>query len=139
MTNIIDKLINAQKYAMSIRPAIGGFPVLAEVLRQAGIKSNHWHLPSCQSVYIMEEGNVVQQGTPLINGTHQILPFDKNALIAAFRKDQQGQTTFPEFLEAAWSAGVVSYDVDFLARKVIYHGINGESYCEEYPKVEVQD
>lgn len=139
MTNIIEKLINAQKYAMSIRPAIGGFPVLAEVLRQAGIKSNHWHLPSCQSVYIMEEGNVVQQGTPLINGTHQIPPLDKNALIAAIREDQQGQTTFPEFLEATWNAGVTSYDVDFLARKVIYHGINGESYCEEYPKVEVQN
>ncbi len=116
MINIIEKLINAQKYAMSIRPAIGGFPVLAEVLRQAGIKSNHWYLPSCQSVYIMEEGNVVQQGTPLVNGTHQILPLDKNALIAAIREDQQGQTTFPEFLEAAWNAGVVSYDVDFLTR-----------------------
>ncbi len=135
MTNIIDKLINAQKHAMSIRPAIGGFPVLAEALRQAGVKTNRWHLPSCQSVYELAEGNIVQQGTPLINGTHQIPKFNQDALIIAIRKDQQGQTTFPEFLQAAWNAGVIGYDVDFLARKVIYYGVNSESYCEEYPAV----
>lgn len=138
MTKLIDKLIEAQKHAMSIRPAIDGFPVLAEALRQAGIKTNRWHLPSCQSLYEMEEGSVIQQGAPLVNGTHQIPAFDEKALITAIRQDQQGQTTFPEFLQAAWNAGVISYDVDFLARKVIYYGVNGENYCEEYPAVEIK-
>lgn len=138
MTKLIDKLIEAQKHAMSIRPAIGGFPVLAEALRQVGIKINRWHLPSCQSIYEMEEGSLVQQGTPLVNGTHQIPAFDEKALITAIRQDQQGQITFPEFLQAAWYAGVISYDVDFLARKVIYYGVNGENYCEEYPAVEIK-
>ena len=61
MSKITEKLIEAQKYAMSIRPKVGGFPVLAEVLRQAGVKTNRWSLLSCQSVFLREEGAVVQQ------------------------------------------------------------------------------
>jgi hypothetical protein len=30
------------------------------------------------------------------------------------------------------------YDVDFTARRVAYHGCNGEEYVEEYPAVEVK-
>lgn len=39
MSKTIEKLAEAQKYAMSIRPSVGGFPVLAEVLRQAGVQT----------------------------------------------------------------------------------------------------
>lgn len=138
MNKITDQLIEAQKYAMSIRPKIGGFPVLAEVLRQAGVQMNRWSLPSCQSVYVMKEGSVVQQGTPLVMGVHEIPKFDRAALITALRTDQQGRSTFPEFLQAAWKAGVVGYDADFIGRKVIYYGSTGESYLEEYPAVEVK-
>lgn len=135
---ITDKLTEAQKYAMSIRPKVGGFPVLAEVLRQAGIQKNRWSLPSCQSVYLMNEGSVVQQGTPLVNGTFEIPKFDREALITALRTDQEGRSAFPEFLQSAWKAGVIGYDADFTGRKVTYYGINGESYLEEYPAVEVK-
>jgi uncharacterized protein YbcV (DUF1398 family) len=138
MNTITEKLIEAQKYAMSIRPRIGGFPVLAEVLRQAGVRTNRWSLPSCQSVYLMKDGSVVQQGTPLITGTHEIPGFDREALIAALRTDQEGRGTFPEFLQAAWKAGVVGYDVDFTGRKVMYYGSTGASYLEEYPAVAVK-
>ena len=55
----------------------------------------------------------------------------------ALRADQAGRTTFPQFLEAAWQAGVVQYDVDFEARKVSYYGCLGEEYIEEYPSVDV--
>jgi uncharacterized protein YbcV (DUF1398 family) len=137
MNKISDKLTEAQKYAMSIRPKVGGFPVLAEVLRQAGVQINSWSLPSCQSVYLMKEGAVVQQGSPLISGTHEIPKFDRDALIAAIRADQEGRSSFPEFLQASWQAGVTGYDVDFLARKVIYYGAHGESYLEDYPAVEL--
>ena len=51
MNKIVDKLTKAQQYAISIRPKAGGFPVFAEVLRQAGVKINRWFLPSCQSIY----------------------------------------------------------------------------------------
>jgi uncharacterized protein YbcV (DUF1398 family) len=138
MSKLIDNLTQAQKLAMSIRPKIGGFPVLAELLRQAGAKMNRWSLPSCQSVYIMNDGSIVQQGTPLITGMHEIPVFHQEALIAAIRTDQEGKSTFLEFLTATWKSGVVSYDVDFVNRNVKYYGVNGESYVEEYPAVEVR-
>lgn len=137
MATLAEKLIEVQKHAMSIRPKVGGFPVLAEVLRQAGIEMNRWSLPSCQSVYIMKEGSVVQQGTPLVSGTIEIPKFDREALITALRTDQAGDSTFPEFLQAAWNAGVIGYDADFTNRIVTYFGVNGESYLEEYPAVEL--
>jgi uncharacterized protein YbcV (DUF1398 family) len=137
MNQIAEKLTEAQNYAMSVRPKTGGFPVLAEVLRQAGVQLNRWSLPSCQSVYRMTDGSVVQQGTPLVTGTYEIPKFDREALIAAIRADQEGRSTFPEFLQAAWSAGVVGYDADFAERKVTYYGSFGESYMEDYPAVEV--
>jgi hypothetical protein len=37
MSNAIENLIEAQKYAMNIRPKVGGFPVFAETLRLAGV------------------------------------------------------------------------------------------------------
>lgn len=136
--NLVEKLTEAQQYAMSIRPKIGGFPVLAEVLKQAGVQMNRWTLPSCQSVYVMKEGSVMQQGTPIITGKEQVPQFNREALIKALRDDQEGRTTFPTFLVEAWKAGVIGYDVDFNARKVNYYGVNGESYIEEYPAVEIK-
>jgi uncharacterized protein YbcV (DUF1398 family) len=79
----------------------------------------------------------VSQGQPLISGMTDVPPFDRAALIAALRTDQAGNSTFPEFLAAAWRAGVVRYDVDFMARTVAYYGCNNEVYVEEYPAVEI--
>ena len=138
MNQMIEKLTKAQKYAISIRPKIGGFPVLAEVLRQAGVEKNLWSLPSCQSIYIMNEGSVVQLGTPLITGTHEVPKFDRTALIAAIRIDQEGKSTFPEFLQSVWNAGAVGYDVNFITREVVYYGVNDEKYVEKYPAVEMK-
>lgn len=135
MKDLITKLTEAQKFAMSIRPKVGGFPILAEVLREAGVLMNRWYLPSLQAVYQMKEGSVVQQGTPLVTGVHEIPKFHRDNLINAIRADQEGKSTFLEFLKAAWDAGVVGYDVDFTNRNVIYYGALGESYLEEYPAV----
>lgn len=135
MKDLITKLTEAQKFAMSIRPKVSGFPILAEVLREAGVLMNRWYLPSCQAVYQMKEGSVVQQGTPLVTGVHEIPKFHRDNLIKAIRADQEGKSTFLEFLKAAWEAGVVGYDVDFTNRNVIYYGALGESYLEEYPAV----
>mgnify|MGYP003509643192 FL=1 len=139
MNKIADKLTEAQQYAISIRPKSGGFPVFGEVLRQAGGKINRWFLPSCQSIYLTEDGAVVQQGIPIIKGIHEIPKFDREALISAIRSDQEGLCTFPEFLCASWKAGVIEYEVDFITRKVTYYGANGESYLEEYPAVEIKN
>jgi uncharacterized protein YbcV (DUF1398 family) len=137
MSKAIENLEAAQRKAMAIRPKVAGFPYLAETLRQAGVRRNIWSLPSAQSLFITNEGTVVTQGTPLMSGTVDAPSFDREALIAALRTDQAGNSTFLEFLAASWRAGVVRYDVDFSARTVSYYGCNGEEYVEKYPVVEV--
>jgi len=137
MSKAIDNLLAAQKRAFELRPKVGGFPHLAEVLRRAGVTRNLWYLPSCQSVFLTNEGAVVMQGTPLATGALDIPPFDRDALITALRTDQAGNSTFPEFLAASWRAGVVHYDVDFAARTVSYYGVHGELYVESYPAVNI--
>ena len=137
MSKAVENLLKTQQFAMSIRPKVGGFPYLAEALRKAGITRNVWSLPSCQSIYLTEHGSVVSQGSSLVNTTVEIPSFDRKALIEALRIDQAGQSTFPEFLKASWEAGVVSYIVDFEKRLVIYYGVSGESYSENYPAVEI--
>ena len=64
-------------------------------------------------------------------------PFNQDALIGALRIDQAGQSTFSEFLLATWQAGVVKYDIDFLARTCTYYGVGYEQYVESYPVVDV--
>ncbi len=112
-----------------------GFPQLAEALRQAGVVQNIWDLPGCQSIFITQNDAVVMQNPPLVSGMTTVPTFDEAAVIRAIRADQAGETTFPEFLEGAWKAGVVRYIVDFHARTVTYSGYTGESYVEEYPAV----
>src|SRR5580698_2601065 len=137
MGRAIENLQAAQKRAMAGRPKVGGFPYLAETLRCAGVTRNLWYLPACQSLYLTDDGPVVTLGTPLSASTADVPPFNREALIAALRTDQAGNSTFPEFLAASWRAGVVRYDVDFAARTVAYYGCNGEEYREDYPAVEV--
>lgn len=81
---------------------------------------------------------VVSQQTPLIIGQYDVPVFNIDALVTAIKKDQSGNSTFQEFLQSAWNAGVISYDVDFINRKVIYYGINKNKYVEEYPSVVVE-
>lgn len=137
MSSAINHLQEAFEKAMANRPKVGGFPYLAECLRSAGVTRNLWQLPSCQSLYLTNKGAVMMPGTPLVSGPVDVPPFDREALIAALRVDQAGESTFPEFLGASWRSGVVSYDVDFAARTVAYYGCNGEVYTEAYPAVEI--
>ena len=137
MSNAIENLKSAQQRAMASRPKIGGFPYLAETLRRAGVTRNIWSLPSCQSLYMTQNGPVVVQGTPLVSGMADVPPFDRDALILALRTDQAGNSTFPEFLAATWKAGVVRYDVDFAARTCTYHGAGEEVYVEAYAAVDI--
>lgn len=137
MSKAIDNLMEALKRAEKIRPRVGGFPYLAEVMRQAGVTRNVWSLPGCQSVFLTQDGPVVMQGKPLVDGAADVPVFNEGALIQALRVDQAGESTFPEFLDASWRAGVVRYDVDLEARTVAYQGCNGEEYIEAYPTVSI--
>ncbi len=135
MSKAIDNLKAAQQRAMTSRPKVGGFPYLAEVLRCAGVIRNVWNLPSCQSLYLTTDGPVIMQGVALLDGAADVPPFDQEALVSALRTDQAGLSTFPEFLNSAWQAGVVHYEVDFNERIVTYYAVNGETYAERYPPV----
>ena len=137
MSKAVENVMKALERAATIRPRVGGFPYLAESLRRAGVSRNICSLPACQSLFLTGDGPVVIQGVPLISGAVDVPPFDRDALIAALRIDQAGRSTFPEFLEASWRAGVVRYEVDFAARTVAYFGCNGEEYIEAYPAVEI--
>lgn len=137
MSKSMETLQQAMQHAMKVRPKVGGFPVLAEILRQAGVSKNTWSLPACQSIYVMGTEAVVSQMAPLVTGFVDVARFDRDALVRALRTDQEGRSTFPEFLVSAWQAGVVRYDVDFEKRFVEYFGANGESYREDYPAVTV--
>lgn len=135
MSEAMAHLQAAQAQAMAVRPRVGGFPYLAETLRRAGVTRNVWQLPACQSLYLTERGAVLQQGTPLVSGMADVPGFDQPALIRALRTDQAGESSFADFLQASWNAGVVRYEVDLLERQVTYYGCNGESYVEHYPAV----
>jgi uncharacterized protein YbcV (DUF1398 family) len=108
-----------------------GFSMI-QPMRNSGVTRNIWTLPSGQSLYLAADGPVVSLGAPLVTGTADVAPFDREALIKALRTDEAGNSTFPEFLEASWRAGVVRYEVDFFARTVSYYGCSGQS-VEDYP------
>ncbi|MEU6312871.1 DUF1398 family protein [Streptomyces sp. NPDC047014] len=134
----IDRLRAAMDRGAALRPQVGGFPYLAESLRQAGVTHCRMAVPSNAFLYLTEHGNVAVQGEPLISGFADAAPFDRTALVAALRADQAGLSTFPEFVRSCWAAGVVRYEVDTAARTCTYYGADGaagDSYREDYPAV----
>ena len=137
MTTLTDTVHSAQRKAAEIRPAVGGVPVLAEVLRQAGIHRNARTLPAGRSVNVTDTGAVAEPAVSLVSEMSDVPAFDRDAVIDAIRADQAGHTTFPEFLAAVWAAGVTSYVVDLDQRTVTYAGIDDKTYVESYPAVEI--
>ena len=57
MSHATDHLLSALDHAMAIRPRVGGFPVIAEVLRNAGVSRNEWFLPAATSLYETTPGS----------------------------------------------------------------------------------
>lgn len=100
MSAPITNLQAAQRDAIMNRPAVNGFPHLAETLRRAGVRTNTWWLPAMQSLYETDYGPVLDQGVPLIDGVAEVPAFDRTALVTALRADQAGQTSFREFAAA---------------------------------------
>lgn len=137
MTDAIDTLRAALERAGAVRPQVGGFPHLAESLRQAGVTRCRMTVPSNAMLYLTTAGPVAVQGEPLVTGMVDVPPFDREALIEALRADQAGLTTFPEFVQGCWKAGVVRYDVDLTARTCTYYGADDDAYVESYAAVEL--
>ncbi len=132
-TQLVDQ---ALAQAAAGRPPVGGFPHFAEGLRRGGIRRNRWYVPAALSLYETEAGPVVKQGDSLIDAATAVADFDGDAVVAAIRSDQAGDSTFPEFLAAIWAAGVFEYEVDFEGRTCTYFGADrAERYVEAYTAV----
>lgn len=134
---LLNNLKKAMNKAENIQPKVGGFPYLAECLREEGFIKNIWYLPSYDSFYFSRNSSVVIPGKSLIEDVTVYPPYSKSALLNTLRTDQAGQTSFPNFLMNTWRSGVVKYEVNFIDRYVIYYGANGEKYKETYPIVEI--
>ncbi|MFG2978088.1 DUF1398 domain-containing protein [Streptomyces sp. NPDC048331] len=137
MSIAITTLQAALERAATVRPQVGGFPYLAEALRQAGVTRCRMAVPSNAMLYLTDAGPVAVQGEPLVTGMIDVAPFDREALVAALRADQAGETSFPEFVRGCWKAGVAWYEVDLSARTCTYYGADGDNYVEAYPAVEI--
>lgn len=138
-TDVTTTITRARERAARIRPAVGGFPYMAEALRSAGVDRYLFDVPSATAVYLTATGDVLVPGHLLRDETTVVPPFDADALVSAIRTDQEGRSTFPEFVEASFRAGVVRYEVDLHARECRYVGTRGESYVEPYPRVDLAE
>jgi uncharacterized protein YbcV (DUF1398 family) len=135
MTDLTRAVSTAQTRALAVRPVVGGFPYLAEVLRQAGIRTVRCVVPSRTTTYVFAEGAVIDQANPQVDALAPVPAFDRDALIAAIRADQAGLTTYPTFMADIWNAGVVDYEIDLRRRTCSYHSTDGQAYVEHYPPV----
>ena len=135
MNTGVENLAAAKAAAQRIRPKAGGFPYLAEALRQAGVSRYECHLPSMRNMYLTAHGPVLDQGAPLVQGMHEVPAFDRDTFVAALRREQAGEMSYLEFAAIAWSAGVVRYVVDLDQRTCRYYGLQDESFEEIYPGV----
>lgn len=135
---LVETVEEARRRGMLVRPKVGGFPWLAEALYRAGVERYEFVVPSMTTVYVTARGEVLEQGTPVVTGVGRIARFDRDTLIGAIRADQEGRSTFAEFVAAAWRAGVLSWTVDLVARTCTYRSASGgDSYVESYPAIEI--
>ncbi len=133
----IETVQQAQRRGTAARPPVNGFPYYAEALRAAGISAVETSIATGGSVYHLADGAVAESFDPIVAPVSAVPKWDETELIAAIRADQAGRSSFPEFLGAAWEAGVIHFRVDLANRTCTYFGVAGNHYIEEYPAVAV--
>ena len=113
--------------------AAKNYPDLAARLLSAGVLSYTVDTSSSLIIYRLDEGQIHLGGhasTPLA-----ITPyFDEALTVNAIRDNQQGKTTYPQFMQGIAEAGVRFYEASLKTEKpkVTYIGIGGY-YEEEIP------
>lgn len=127
----------AQQRGFAARPKIGGFPYLAEAMRQGGILRHEFIVPTATSLYTTTGGSaVIPSGQPVVTEPSDVPAWDQSALVRAIDADKQGGE-FPAFVAACWQAGVVRWIIDTTERTCTYVGAAGDQYVENYPAVEL--
>jgi uncharacterized protein YbcV (DUF1398 family) len=141
ITSNVRLVANAKARGMDQRPRVGGFPYLAEALRQASIHTVHCDVAPRTTTYRTPSGVVVDLHAPLTAGLAELAVFDRDAVIIAIRDDQRGESTYDEFMNAIWQAGVLTYDIDLTAHTCTYCGADPttDAYCERYSAVSLRD
>jgi uncharacterized protein YbcV (DUF1398 family) len=135
ISTTITTVQQAQRRGAASRPRINGFPHYAEALRAAGISAVETSIATGGSVYYLADGAVTESFEPIVTHISAVPDWNEAGVTAALRADQEGRTTFPEFLRAAWDAGVIQFRVDLAGRTCTYVGAAGEHYVENYPAV----
>lgn len=109
------------------------FPEWVAALMGAGIERYYTDLVAL-TVTHYSTGDVYTTILPYPNPPVRGEVFSENELIEAIRASQQQEINYPEFLNRAIKAGVVSYTVFFLGKQVHYFGAKGEVHIEHFPQ-----
>lgn len=110
------------------------FPEWIKTLIEAKIDRYYADLVAFQTTYYATDGTTYTTHIPLLNPSTRGESFSETDLVNAIRASQQGVIGYPEFLNRALKAGVVSYTVYLSGKQVQYMGAKGEIHVEHFPQ-----
>lgn len=113
----------------------GGFPYFCDVLFRAGVLNVTWFLPTCQSLYITKTNSVRLSGISLPTTATQPKFDDKRLYEVINHERNENGHVFRLLLLGLWSAGVVRYTVDCIARTVTYYGADDAQVTQRHVTV----
>jgi uncharacterized protein YbcV (DUF1398 family) len=111
------------------------YPVLARMLREAGIRRYEVDVPSHTAVYQGVGEPLTIKGPEIATPGAAAAPFHREGLREVILANQRKEIDYDKFLERIWRSGVTRYDVDLEARTITYRGQGGEAYEERIPDV----
>lgn len=120
---------------MEIQLRDGGFPYFCDVLFRAGVLNVTWFLPTCQSLYITKMNRVRLSGVSLFTAATQPKFDDKHLYEVINHERNEDGHAFRSLLLGLWSAGVVRYTVDCIARTVTYYGADDAQVTQRHVMV----
>jgi uncharacterized protein YbcV (DUF1398 family) len=109
------------------------FPEWIGTLINAKIDRYYADLVAFQTTYYAMDDSIYRATIPLLNPSARGQSFSETDLTNAIRAAQQGAIGYPEFLNRALKAGVVSYTVYLSGKQVQYMGTKGEIHVEHFP------
>lgn len=109
------------------------FPEWIATLKDAGVERYYADLVALQVTYY-STNHVHTAKLPYPNPPARGETFSENELVGAIRASQRGEILYPDFLNRAIKAGVVSYTVYLSGKQVQYMGATGEIHTEHFPK-----